>query len=66
MISLTFYKIFRWPTRNRNKTRSWGAFLFRKRVGVLCMSYIVYLISYFAAGDSLRSDTPHKQKRKNS
>ena len=47
-----------WPTRNTSMIRPWGASLFSKRAGVLCIPALVYLISYFAAGDSLRSDTP--------
>ncbi len=48
-----------WPTRNKSTIRPWGASLFNTRAGVLCIPALVYLISYFAAGDSLRSDTPY-------
>ena len=35
-------------------TKSWDASPFSNRAGVLHRSYVIYLIRYFAAGDSLR------------
>src|SRR5260370_19155936 len=40
--------------RNKSTIKSGDASVFSKRARVLCTLAVVYLISYFAAGDSLR------------
>jgi hypothetical protein len=51
----------RWLMRRNSMIRSWDAFPFSKSEGVLGSSAVIYLISYFAAGDSLRSSTLYKR-----
>jgi hypothetical protein len=44
--------------RKKSTTRSWDASPFRENERISWVNVVIYLISYFAAGDSLRSDPP--------
>ena len=44
--------------RKKSMTRSWDASPFSEKRGNDVQRSVVYLISYFAAGDSFRSSTP--------